>query len=163
MERSVGARGPASASESVLTLAPRFQNMIGVLCRLLAILQRNWCRLSLCSMACSQHSSTLSLDMDGSVYALIDTQVMERSVGARGAASASESVLTGAAISEYDRCALQMPGNSATQLVSLCSMACSQHSSTLSLDMAWLCGGHELKQMRCRVVVLLDWVGNEWG
>ena len=65
---------------------------------------------------------------------------MERSVGARGAASASESVLTGAAISEYDRCALQMPGNSATQLVSLCSMACSQHSSTLSSNMDWLRG-----------------------
>ena len=77
--------------QNQFSLAPRFQNMIGVRCRLLAILQRNWCRLSLCSMACSQHSSTLSLDM------------------------------------------------------------------------AWLCGGHELKQMRCRVVVLLDWVGNEWG
>ena len=103
--------------------------MIGVLCRLLAILQRNWCRFSLWSMACSQHSSTLSLDMDRSVYALIDTQVMER--GTRGAASVSESVLTGAAIAEYDRCALQTPGNAAKQLVSLVA---SQHGPQSALQ-----------------------------
>ena len=39
-----------------------------------------------------------------------------------GTASASESVLTGAAVSEYDRCALQTPGYSATQLVSLVAL-----------------------------------------
>ena len=32
------------------------------------------------------------------------------------------SVLTGAAVSEYDRCALQTPGYSATQLVSLVAL-----------------------------------------
>ena len=37
--------GTASASESVLTRAT-VQNMIGMLCRRLAILQRNWCRFA---------------------------------------------------------------------------------------------------------------------
>ena len=32
--------------QNQFSLAPRFQNMIGVLCRLLAILQRNWCRFA---------------------------------------------------------------------------------------------------------------------
>ena len=66
---------------------------------------------------------------DRSVHALIDTQVMER--GTRGAASVSESVLTGAAIAEYDRCALQTPGNAAKQLVSLVA---SQHGPQSALQ-----------------------------